>query len=124
MPALRTFASDLTIDGENGRSSERQHACMIGQVAPDVGKANGLRLSKERALCIRFAPSLWQDSDKMDTSFVIAVALGVAFVVVILAMVAVIVFQRWRISDQNAHLKQFIDENMELRQKMKTAGIV
>lgn len=72
----------------------------------------------------RLSVPLWQNSDKMDTSFVIAVALGVAFVVVILAMVAVIVFQRWRISDQNAHLKQFIDENMELRQKMKTAGIV
>ena len=54
----------------------------------------------------------------MDTSFIIAVALGVAIVVVVLALVAVIVFQRWRISDNNAHLKEFIDENMELRRKM------
>lgn len=54
----------------------------------------------------------------MDTSFIIAVALGVAIVVVMLALVAVIVFQRWRISDNNAHLKVFIDENMELRRKM------
>jgi hypothetical protein len=54
----------------------------------------------------------------MDTSFIIAVALGVAIVVVMLALVAVIVFQRWRISDNNAHLKEFIDENMELRRKM------
>ena len=100
MPALRTFASDLTIDGENG-----------------------LRLSKERALCIRFAPSLWQNSDKMDTSFVIAVALGVAFVVVILAMVAVIVFQRWRISDQNVHLKKFINENIELHEELEREKI-
>lgn len=54
----------------------------------------------------------------MDTSFIIAVALGVAIVVVMLALVAFIVFQRWRISDNNAHLKEFIDENMELRRKM------
>lgn len=26
---------------ENGRSSESQHACTIGRVAPDEGKANG-----------------------------------------------------------------------------------
>lgn len=57
-------------------------------------------------------------SNDMDTSFIIAVALGVAIVVVMLALVAVIVFQRWRISDNNAHLKEFIDENMELRRKM------
>ena len=43
---------------ENGQSSEGQHACMIGRVAPDEGKANGLHLGKERALCTRFAPSL------------------------------------------------------------------
>ena len=49
------FAQNLC---ENGRSSERQHACMIGRVAPDEGKANGLHLGKEQALCTRFAPSL------------------------------------------------------------------
>ena len=38
---------------ENGRSSERQHACMIGRVAPDEGKANGLHLGKERMLVCR-----------------------------------------------------------------------
>ena len=52
---IRTFAQNLC---ENGRSSERQHACMIGRVAPDEGKANGLHLGKEQALCTRFAPSL------------------------------------------------------------------
>ena len=50
-----TFAHKLC---ENGQSSESQHACMIGRVAPDEGKANGLHLGKERALCTRFAPSL------------------------------------------------------------------
>ena len=51
----RTFAPELC---ENGQSSESQHACMIGRVAPDEGKANGLHLGKEHALCTRFAPSL------------------------------------------------------------------
>ena len=57
----------------------------------------------------------------MDTSFVIAVALGVAVVVVLLllVLVAVIVFQRWRISDNNAHLKSFLNENMEMRDKLR-----
>ena len=52
---IRNFAQNLC---ENGQSSESQHACMIGRVAPDEGKANGLHLGKERALCTRFAPSL------------------------------------------------------------------
>ena len=61
---VRTFAQNLC---ENGQSSESQHACMIGRVAPDEGKANGLHLGKERAsklavtiylLGTRFAPSL------------------------------------------------------------------
>jgi hypothetical protein len=39
--------------------------------------------------------------------------------VVVLALVAVIVFQRWRISDNNAHLKEFIDENLEMRDKLR-----
>lgn len=54
----------------------------------------------------------------METTFIIAVALGVAIVVVLLGLVAVIVYQRWRISDGNAHLEKFINENMELRDKL------
>lgn len=60
----------------------------------------------------------------MVASFVIAVVLAAAVIVVVLALVVIIVYQRWRINDNNAHLKQFIDENMELRQMMKNAGIV
>jgi FlaG/FlaF family flagellin (archaellin) len=55
----------------------------------------------------------------MEVSFVIAVALGVAVVVVLLVLVAVIVYQRWRISDNNAHIKAFINENIELRELIK-----
>lgn len=45
--------------------------------------------------------------------------MGVAVVVVLLVLVAVVVFQRWRISDNNTHLKSFLDENMELRDKLR-----
>lgn len=55
----------------------------------------------------------------MEVSFVIAVALGVAVVVVLLVLVAVIVYQRWRISDNNAHIKAFINENMEMRDRLQ-----
>ena len=59
------------------------------------------------------------NSDKMETSFVIAVALGVAIAMVILILVGTIVFQRWRISDQNVHLKKFINENIELHEELE-----
>ena len=55
----------------------------------------------------------------MEVSLILTVALAAAFIVVVLALVAVIVFQRWRISDNNAHLKEFIDENMEMRDKLR-----
>ena len=55
----------------------------------------------------------------MDTSLILTVALAAAFIVIVLVLVAVIVFQRWRISDNNAHLKEFIDENTELRDKLR-----
>jgi hypothetical protein len=60
----------------------------------------------------------------MESSFVIAVALGVAIVVVLLGLVAIIVYQRWRISDGNVHLVKFITENMELRERLRIAGMV
>ena len=55
----------------------------------------------------------------MDTSLILTVALAAAFIVIVLVLVAVIVFQRWRISDNNAHLKEFIDENMEMRDQLR-----
>lgn len=55
----------------------------------------------------------------MEVSLILTVALAAAFIVVVLALVAVIVFQRWRISDNNVHLKEFIDENMEMRDKLR-----
>ena len=55
----------------------------------------------------------------MEVSLILTVALAAALIVVVLALVAVIVFQRWRISDNNAHLKEFIDENLEMRDKLR-----
>ena len=60
----------------------------------------------------------------MESSFIIAVALGVAIVVVILGLVATLIYYRWRISDNNAHLEKFITENMELRDKLRRTGML
>jgi len=59
----------------------------------------------------------------MDATLIIAVSLAAAFIVIVLALVFVIVYQRWRIDDNNAHLKKFINENIRLREKMKQEGI-
>lgn len=59
----------------------------------------------------------------METSLILTVALAAAIIVIVLALVAVIVFQRWRISDNNVHLKEFIDENLELRRKIRQTGM-
>ena len=55
----------------------------------------------------------------MEISLILTVALAAAIIVIVLALVTVIVFQRWRISDSNAHLKEFIDENMEMRDELR-----
>ncbi len=60
----------------------------------------------------------------MDAAFIIAVALGVAIVVVLLGLVALPIYYRWHISDNNAHLEKFINESMELREKLHRAGLL
>ena len=60
----------------------------------------------------------------MESSFIIAVALGVAIVVVLLGLVAALIYYRWRISDNNVHLEKFITENMELRDKLRRVGML
>ena len=59
----------------------------------------------------------------MNYEMIITVALAAAIIVIVLALVTIIVFQRWRISDSNAHLKEFINENLELRQKIRQTGM-
>jgi len=60
----------------------------------------------------------------MDTTLLIAIALVVSIVVVLLVLVAIIIYQRWRIGDQNVFIERFIHQNEELREKMRKAGIV
>jgi hypothetical protein len=60
----------------------------------------------------------------MDTTLLIAIALVVSIVAVLLVLVAIIIYQRWRIGDKNVFIERFIHQNEELREKMRKAGIV
>lgn len=60
----------------------------------------------------------------MELAFIIAVALGVAVVMALLGLVATLLYYRWRISDSNVHLEKFITENIELRDKLRSAGML
>ncbi len=60
----------------------------------------------------------------MDITLVFIVALAAAFIVVAIVLVAIIIYQRWRIGDQNVFIERFIRQNEEQRQKMRKAGIV
>ena len=60
----------------------------------------------------------------MDITFVFTVAVAATLIVVALVLVAIIIYQRWRIGDQNVFIERFIHQNEELRQKMRKAGIV
>ena len=60
----------------------------------------------------------------MDLTLVFAVALAATLIVVVLALVGIIIYQRWRIGDQNVFIERFIRQTEEQRQKMKKAGIL
>ena len=60
----------------------------------------------------------------MDISLIFTVAIAAAFIVVALVLVAIIIYQRWRIGDQNVFIERFIRQNVEQRQKMRKAGIL
>ena len=59
----------------------------------------------------------------MDFTCIISVALAAAFIVIILALVVIIVFQRWRIGEKNAALGKFINENIRLSEKFEKSLI-
>jgi cytochrome c-type biogenesis protein CcmH/NrfG len=61
---------------------------------------------------------------RMDTTLVLTVAVTATLIVVALVLVAIIIYQRWRIGDQNVFIERFIRQNEELRKKMRKAGIV
>ena len=60
----------------------------------------------------------------MDIALVFTVALAAAFIVVVLALVVIIIYQRWRIGDQNVFIERFIRQNEELREKLRKARIL
>ena len=71
----------------------------------------------------------------MDITLIFTVALAATLIVVVLALVVVIIYQRWRIGDQNVFIERFIRQNEELlalivarqrttgRQKQRGSGI-
>jgi cytochrome c-type biogenesis protein CcmH/NrfG len=59
----------------------------------------------------------------METNIILSVALSAAVIVVVLALVVIIIYQRWRIGDQNVFIERFIHQNEEQRQKLRKAGI-
>ena len=61
---------------------------------------------------------------RMDITLVFTVALAATLIVVVLVLVAIIIYQRWRIGDQNVFIERFIRHNEEMRQKMRKAGIL
>ena len=61
---------------------------------------------------------------RMDITLIITVALAAAIVVVLLVLVGIIIYQRWRIGDQNVFIERFIRQNAEQREKMKKAGLL
>ena len=60
----------------------------------------------------------------MDITLIFTIALAAAFIVVVLALVIIVIYQRWRIGDQNVFIERFIRQNEELRQKLRKAGIL
>lgn len=47
----------------------------------------------------------------MDTTLIITVALPSAIIVALLVLVGIIIYQRWRIGDQNVFIDRFIRQN-------------
>ena len=57
-------------------------------------------------------------------TLIFTVALAAALIVVVLALIVIIMYQSWRIGDQNVFIERFIRQNEEQRQKLKRAGII
>ena len=59
-----------------------------------------------------------------EVNLILTVALAASIIVIVIALVCIIIYQRWRIGDKNAALGRFISENAEMRQKMLRAGLL
>jgi len=60
----------------------------------------------------------------MDITLILTVALAAAIIVVVLALVGIIIYQRWRIGEQNVFIERFIRQDEEMREKLRKAGIL
>ena len=60
----------------------------------------------------------------MDITLVFTVAAAATLIVMALVLVVIIIYQRWRIGEQNVFIERFIRQNEEMRQKMRKAGIL
>ena len=60
----------------------------------------------------------------METSLILTVSLAAALMVVVLILVCVAIYYRWRLGDKNATLGRFLNENAELHQKIRRKGIL
>lgn len=60
----------------------------------------------------------------MNYELIFSVAMAAALIVVVLVLIGIIIYQRWRIGDQNIFIERFIRQNEEQRQKMRKAGIL
>ena len=69
-------------------------------------------------------PPKKKTAKRMDITLITTVALAAAIVVVLLVLVGIIIYQRWRIGDQNVFIERFIRQNAEQREKMKKAGLL
>ena len=47
----------------------------------------------------------------METSLILTVSLAASLMVVVLILVCVAIYYRWRLGDKNATLRRFINEN-------------
>lgn len=57
-------------------------------------------------------------------TLILTVAIAATLIVLVIALVIIIIYQRWRIGDQNVFIERFIRQNEEQRQKMRKAGIL
>lgn len=60
----------------------------------------------------------------MDITLILTVALAAAIIVVVLVLVGIIIYQRWRIGEQNVFIERFIRQDEEMREKLRKAGIL
>ena len=57
----------------------------------------------------------------MTQVFIVALA---AAIIVVQVLMGIIIYQHWRIGDQNVFIERFIRQNEEQRKKMRKAGIL